>query len=108
MGYPPGGGRERARGIREASRSRSGAAEARAGAVGPSETARPRVAAVAAGGTGRAPFEQPPGDRLGAGGVDPLRRTPENGGYLPRWSPPEWTSARGAGSPKNSNLRRWH
>src|SRR5579859_7852409 len=41
-------------------------------------------------------------------GVDPLRRTPENGGYLPRWSPPEWTSARGAGSPKNSNLRRWH
>jgi hypothetical protein len=43
----------------------------------------------------------------GTGGVDPLRRTPEDGGYLPRWSPPEWTSARGAGSPKSSKPRQW-
>jgi hypothetical protein len=35
--------------------------------------------------------------RVGAGGlrkmslgVAPLRRTPENGAYLPRWSPSEW------------------
>ena len=39
-------------------------------------------------------------------GVDPLRRTPENGGYLPRWSPSEWRNARGASSPLSSKRRR--
>src|SRR5437773_2128900 len=29
----------------------------------------------------------------GGRGPDPLRRTSENGGYLPRWSSSEWTSA---------------
>jgi hypothetical protein len=39
-------------------------------------------------------------------GVTPVLRTPKNGGYLPRWSPPEWTSVRDGSSPQSSRMRR--